>query len=110
MKPLVIFHNKVLRGFLRLSSSSPVPALHFLLGELPLEAQLHISTLTLFHNLWCNPDTSVHAIVKYVLKMCELSSLTWSNHIQLLCLKYNLPTPLAYLNVLPHGPKMIGSV
>ena len=97
VKPLAIFHNKVLRGFLKVSSSSPVPALHFLFGELPLEAQLHIGTLTLFHNLWCNPHTTVHAIVRYVLRMCELSSLTWSNHIQLLCLKYNLPSPLGLL-------------
>ena len=97
VKPLAIYHNKVLRGFLKVSSSSPVPALHFLFGELPLEAQLHIGTLTLFHNLWCNPHTTVHAIVRYVLRMCELSSLTWSNHIQLLCLKYNLPSPLGLL-------------
>ena len=57
MKPLIIFHNKILRGFLKLSQSSPVPALHFLLGELPVEAVLNINTLTLFYNVWTNPDT-----------------------------------------------------
>jgi hypothetical protein len=30
-KPLAIFHNKSMRGFLKLSNSSPIPALHFLL-------------------------------------------------------------------------------
>ena len=42
MKVISTFHNKVLRGFLKLSSSSPIPALHFLLGELPIEAVLQI--------------------------------------------------------------------
>ena len=42
MKAISTFHNKVLRGFLKLSSSSPIPALHFLLGEQPIEALLHI--------------------------------------------------------------------
>ena len=34
---LTSFHHKILRGFLRLSKSSPVPCLYFLLGELPVE-------------------------------------------------------------------------
>ena len=49
MKTLTIFHNKILRGFLKLSKSSPVPALYFLLGELPLEARVHLSTLAFLH-------------------------------------------------------------
>ena len=57
---LTVFHHKVLRGFLRLSSSSPVPALYFLLGEMPIVANIHLDILTLFHNIWSNPDTTVH--------------------------------------------------
>ena len=38
INPLKIFHNKTMRGFLKLSQSSPIPALHFLLGEPPIEA------------------------------------------------------------------------
>ena len=34
MKSLIIFHNKILQGFLKLSKSSPIPTLYFLLGEL----------------------------------------------------------------------------
>ena len=49
---LEIFHNKIMRGFLKLSKSSPIPALHFLLGELPAEGILHIRTLCLIHNIW----------------------------------------------------------
>ena len=65
MKPLEIFQRKVLRGFLKLSKSSPIPALHFLLGELPVEGVLHIRTLGLLYNIWSNPTTTVHSMVVY---------------------------------------------
>ena len=85
------------RGFLKLSQFSPTVALYFLLGELPVEASLHISALTLFHNIWTNQHTTLHSAVKYILKMSSESSLTWSNHIQILCRKYSLPSPLHLL-------------
>ena len=94
IKTMTIFHNKTLRGFLKLSNSSPIPSLHFLLGELPVEAHIHINTLNLFHNVWSNPSTTVHELVKYILMMCSGNSTTWSNHVQILCLKYQLPSPL----------------
>ena len=100
-KPLIIFHNKILRGFLKLSQSSPIPALHFLLGELPTEAALDIHTLNLFHNVWTNSHTTVFNMVTYIMKMCSTSSTTWSNHIQLLCYKYGLPAPLTLLQNTP---------
>ena len=86
-----------MRGFLKLSNSSPIPALHFLLGEPPAEALLHINTLTLFHNLWENNNTSVFELAKYILRMCENTSTTWSNHVQILCQMYALPSPLYLL-------------
>ena len=82
---------------LKLSNSSPIPALHFLLGEPPAEALLHINTLVLFHNLWVNTDTTVFELVKYMLRMCESTSTTWSNHVQILCQMYALPSPLYLL-------------
>ena len=94
MKAISIFHNKVLRGFLKLSRSSPKAALYFLLGELPVEGKIHIATLMLFHTIWANSETTVHKQVKYILMMCSQHSTTWSNHINLLCLKYGLPCPL----------------
>ena len=97
IKALTIFHHKTLRGFLKLSKTCPVPALYFLLGELPVEAHVHINTLLLFHNVWTNPDINVHEMVKYILRMCDSNSTTWSNHIQLLCQKYSLPSPLYLL-------------
>ena len=98
IKSLQLFHNRIMRGVLKLSKSSPLPALHFLLGELPAEAVLHIRTLGLLHNIASNPSCSVHRMVTYILMMCEESSTTWSNHVQLLCMKYGLPSPLSILN------------
>ena len=40
---------------------------------------------------------TVYNMVAYILKMCEMNSTTWSNHVQLLCIKYNLPSPLSLL-------------
>ena len=97
MKSLNLFQNNVMRGFLKLSCSSPVPALYFLLGELPVEGIVHIRTLSTFHNICSNPNTTVYKIVKYILTMCDSSSTTWSNHLQLLCLKYGLPSPLSLM-------------
>ena len=104
-KSMRIFQNKMLRGFLKLSSSSPVPALYFLFGELPVEGIVHINTLITFHNIWSNPDTTVFKIVKYILTMCKTNSTTWSNHLQLLCLRYGLPSPLTLLQTQPWPKK-----
>ena len=105
INPLKIFHNKTMRGFLKLSQSSPIPALHFLLGEPPIEALLHIQVLTLFHNLWSNPSTTVFKLVMYILKMCKPTSTTWSNHVQILCKMYSLPSPLFLLEHEPAWTK-----
>ena len=59
-KTLQTFHNKILRGFLKLSKSSPIPALHFLLGEMPVEGLLHIRTLCLLHNIWSSPTLTIY--------------------------------------------------
>ena len=87
---LEIFHNKIMWGFLKLSKSSPIPALHFLLGELPAEGILHIRTLCLIHTIWSNPSCTIYDMVTYRLKMCASNSTRWLNHVQLLCLKYSM--------------------
>ena len=101
IKSLVTFHNKILRAILKLSQFSPLAPLHFLLGELPIEASLHLDVLTLFWNIWVNPKTMVHEVLKYLLKMSSESSLTWSAHVRILFLQYNLPDPLLLLDSTP---------
>ena len=98
MKTITAFHNKILRGILKLSSVSPLPPLYFLLGELPIEAALHQDIFALFWNIWDNQHTKVHTIVKYLLMMSDDSSLTWSAHLRLLFKMYSLPDPLTLLS------------
>ena len=98
MRTLTSFHNKILRGILKLSSRSPLAPLYFLLGELPIEAFLHQDILILFWSIWANPQTKIHDIVKYLLMQADSSSLTWSNHLRILFKLYSLPDPLNLMN------------
>lgn len=100
-KTITSFHHKVLRGILKLSPVSPLPPLYFLVGELPMEASLHLDCLGLFWSIWANPQTKVHEIVKYLLMMADSSSLTWSAHIKLLFRLYSLPDPLTLISSSP---------
>ena len=70
-----------------------------MLGELPIEASLHLGVLAL-----SNPGTKAFEVVKYLLKMADNSSLTWSVHVRLLCQLYSLPDPLALMST-PPWPK-----
>ena len=97
MKSITSFHRTILRGFLKLSKSSPTAPIYFLLGELPLEANLHMDVLNLFWNLWSNPQTTAFKAVEYILMMADNSSVTWAAHVRNLCLLYNLPDPLALM-------------
>ena len=78
LNPLVVFHKKVLRAILKLSKHSPVVPLYFMLGELPIEATFHLDLLSLFWNIWNNPQTKIYEVLKYLLKMADNKSLTWS--------------------------------
>jgi hypothetical protein len=102
---LTIFHHKVLRGFLKLSSSSPIPALYFLIGEAPIQATIHLDVLSLFHSIWSNTDTTVHEVVKYILMMSDDQSVTWAVHVRTLCKLYELPNPLYLLQQEDAWPK-----
>ena len=98
MNTVTSFHYKILRGILKFSPVSPIPPLHFLLGELPIEAVLHMDVLTLFWNIWSKPQTKIYEILKYLLMTSDSSFLTWSAHLRLLFELYRLPDPLTLLN------------
>ena len=59
LKSLEVFQRKIFRGFLKLSNSSPVPSLFFLLGEVPIEASVHMDLLGLFYTILSNPQTKL---------------------------------------------------
>ena len=91
--PLTIFHRKTLRGILNLSKSSNITALHFLLGELPMEGKIHRDIFSLFFSVWSNPDSKIYKIVKYLLETSSDNSRCWSIHMKFLSQKYGLPDP-----------------
>ena len=101
LKSLTTFQLKILRAILKLSKFSPIVPLYFLLGELPVEATLHLDVLSLFWNIWVNPKTKAFEVLKYLLMMSKSNSLTWAAHVRILFLKYNLPDPLVLLNSQP---------
>ena len=101
MKTIETFHHKILRAILKLSKFSPVIPLYFLLGELPIEGTLHLDVLSLFWNVWSNPQTKAHEAVKYILKMSDNNSVTWAAHLRILFIIYNLPDPLILLDSQP---------
>ena len=100
-KTITNFHHKILRGILKLSPVSPIAPLYFLLGELPMDAALHLDILTLFRGIWANPQTKVYDITKYLLMMTDSSSHTWAAHVRSLFQHYHLPDPLALLDSSP---------
>ena len=86
MGPINIFYNKILRSFLKLSNSSPIPALHFLLGELPIEGKLHFEFLSLFYNIWSNQATTIFKIVQSsIFFRCQVTTQQLG---QLICATY----------------------
>ena len=66
-----------------------------------MEATPHLDILSLFCNIWCNPQTKSHAVLKYLLRMADINSLTWSAHVRLVFQLYNLPDPILLLETRP---------
>ena len=84
----------VLRAILKLSLYSPIAPLYFLLGELPIEATLHLDVLNLFWNIWSNPHTMTFKVLQYLLIMAKDNSATWAAHIRLIFQLYSLSCPI----------------
>ena len=95
---LTMFHRKTLRGILSLSKNAPIPTIHFLLGDLPIEAQIHKDIFSLFFSVWRNPNSKIYELIKYLLKNSQKNSRTWSIHIKHLATKYDIEDPLLSLN------------
>ena len=101
INPLSVFQRKTLRGLLNLSKQASTAAIHFLTGELPIEAKIHKDIFSLFYSIWTNPNTKVYTVVKYLLSVSSDKSRTWSNFVRHLCKQYGLDDPLNWLNSEP---------
>ena len=76
--PLNVFQRKTLKGILKVSKQASTAAIHFITGELPIEAKIHRDIFSLFYSIWSNPNTKIYAIVKYLLSSSSNMSRTWS--------------------------------
>ena len=101
LQPLTAFHRKTLRSFLSLSQRSPIPAMYFLLSELPIEARIHRDMFSLFYSVWINPETKVHQLVRYLLENMESNSRTWSIHLSNIAEMYGITSPLVLIKQAP---------
>jgi hypothetical protein len=52
LEPISIFQRKTLKYILKLSITAPIPAIHFLTGELPVEGKIHRDVFSLFYGIW----------------------------------------------------------
>ena len=99
--PMQVFQRKCLKSFLSLSERSSTAGIHFLLGELPLQGRIDRDVFSLFYNIWCNKETKIYQIVKYLLENSPSNSRTWSMHVKSLAEKYKLPSPSTLLEQEP---------
>ena len=97
LSPLTIFHRKTLKSFLSLSKTAATPAIHFMMGELPMEGKIHRDVFSLFYSVWTNEQTKIYQIVKYLLSMASKNSRTWCSFLRDLSSKYNMRDPLDFL-------------
>ena len=101
LEPIAVFQRKMLKSFLSISDKAPTPAIHFLTGELPINAKIHRDVFGLFYNVWSNPQTKVYDIVKYLLENAPKNSNTWSAHLKNLASIYDMEDPLAMIKRSP---------
>ena len=80
---------------------TPTPAIHFLLGELPMEGRIHRDMFSLLYGVWCNPDTKIPQIVKYLLQNSSDSRGTWVINLRHIFKIYLLEDPLSCLERTP---------
>ena len=98
ISPLSIFQRKTLKGVLKVSKQASSAGIHFLTGEIPIEAKIHKDVFSLFFSVWTNPDSKIYSIVKYIyLPPFIIMYLYFNLHLVLLGTKMRLYTILGIL-------------
>ena len=68
---------------------------------LPIEGKIHRDMFSLFYGVWCNPDTKIHQIVKYLLSTSSENSRTWVMNLRHISAMYGMEDPLSCLQKSP---------
>ena len=80
-----------------MSRQASTAGIHFLTGEIPIEAKIHKDVFSLFFSVWTNPDSKIYSIVKYILSSSNDDSKTWSIFVRQVSNQYGLEDPLTCL-------------
>ena len=90
LNPLGVFQRKTLKGVLNVSRQASTAGLHFLTGELPIEAKIHKDVFSMFYTVWRNPGMKIYDIIKYLLTNSSDDSRTWANLVRHISKQYGL--------------------
>ena len=90
------YHRRNLRHILHLPQSTATPAIYLLSGCPPLEAYIHIRTLSLFRSLSDadrkpSPVRLVNEVIGRQLAMKDIDSSSWASWVKRILLNYDLP-------------------
>ena len=102
LDPLEKYYRELLRITQHFPKSTAIPACYMMIGALPLEAQIHIKTLSLFGSM-LQKDTSIeYRIIERQLALKDSNSHSWVIHVKKLLYLYDLPKPLEVLYSIIH--------
>ena len=92
IEPMEAYHKSILRQLQHLPTSTAIPALYLLTGQVPLSAQLHIKTLTFFVRLLHRDGSVEKELIHRQLAMKSLDENSWLSTVRKLLWSYNLPS------------------
>ena len=95
-KTLNDFHVDLLRRIQSLLSRTALPAVHLLLGALPLEAELHKKHLSLLYSIINSNNQTFHQLIKRSIVFCEDQPGSFFSRVRVILGKYGLP-PMEHL-------------
>ena len=98
---LEMFHRNSLRHIQHLPKSTAVPAIYLLLGAPPIEALIHIRTLTFFATILRREESIEYELIERQLAMKSPDSHSWVWYVHKLLKRYNLPSAFSLLKDQP---------
>jgi hypothetical protein len=90
--PAEIFCRDICKQLLGLPRTAPTPAVYFLFGILPVQAEIHRRAINLFHSIASKPTSREHHIALRQLTHKSLNSNSWFTYIHNILRIYNLPS------------------
>ena len=92
IKMLNNFHVNLLRRIQSLPTRTALPAVHLLLGALPLEAELHKRHLSLLYSIVNSNNQTFHQLLRRSIVFCEDQPGSFLHRVKMILEKYGLPS------------------